>query len=236
MKIKLKVLKGQNAGREVKVPMPKCIIGRGEGCHMRPKSEAISRRHCVIFVKEGTVYIRDLKSRNGTIVNGKPIEADQVLKSEDTIQVGPLSFEILIDRSLGGQKKPKITSIKEAAVRTKATASETIDLESTNISDWLDEADEEDRARRLTDPETRQLKLDETDRVDLQKAIESRAKAAGVEKVEADADAAIEAEQAEEAEKKKKKEPGKLPQLPDQGSKDSREAATDMLKKFFNNR
>lgn len=201
---------------------------------MRPKSEAISRRHCVIFVKDGDVYARDLKSRNGTVVNDELIEGDRKLRSEDRIQLGPLAFEILIDRKLGGEKKPKVKSIKEAAARTTG-ATETLDLEDGNISDWLVEADEEERARRLSDPETRQLKLDETDRVDLQKAIEARAKTA-TEDAEDVAVEEKEEEAAEEAKAKKKKEPGKLPQRPDELSKDSREAATDMLKKFFNNR
>ena len=41
---------------------------------------------------------------------------------------------------------------------------------------------------------------------------------------------------AEEEEKKKKKEPGKLPPRPQFSAKNSRDAAADTLKKFFNRR
>jgi pSer/pThr/pTyr-binding forkhead associated (FHA) protein len=177
-------------------------------------------------VKHGKVYVRDLKSRNGTIVNGEKIDSDTELHTGDQVQVGPLHFEVLVDHSLGGEKKPKVKSVKEAAARATASSRETIEVDESDITDWLDEADELDRARRLTDPETRQLKLDETDQVQLQKAIEESAKKP-VDKP---------AEEEETKEMTEKKKPGKLPKLPDKKTANSRDAAADMLKQFFNNR
>jgi pSer/pThr/pTyr-binding forkhead associated (FHA) protein len=229
MKIKLKVLKGSTAGTELKVPTPKCIIGRSEECHLRPKSEAISRRHCAIFVKEGNVFLRDFESKNGTFVNGQRVAKDILLKTGDQLQVGPLAFEILIDHALGGDKKSKVTSIREAAARTTESVRKKTELGDADISDWLEEADELERGRRLSDPETRQLKLDETDQVTLQMTIEERIKAQPNTTPE-------ETKKPEEEEPKKKKGPGKLPTPPPKATKDSGEAAADMLRKFFNNR
>ena len=175
MKVKLKVLKGSGAGKEIKIPTPKCVVGRDEDCHLRPKSDAISRRHCILYVRDGQLQIRDLKSKNGTFVNGDRIKEDRVLKVGDKVNFGPLAFEVLIDHSLGGEKKPKVTSIKEAAVRTSAAGGETVQLNDGDVSNWLEEADEAARERRLSDPDTRQLKLDETDQVTLQKTLEERA-------------------------------------------------------------
>jgi pSer/pThr/pTyr-binding forkhead associated (FHA) protein len=235
MKVKLKVLKGASAGKEIKIPTPKCVVGRGEECHLRPKSDAISRQHCVIYVnKSGQLVVRDLKSKNGTFVNGDRIKEDRVLKVGDNLLFGPLAFEVLIDHSLGGAKKPKVTSIKEAATRTSANGSETVQLDDSEISDWLDEADEIDREQRVADPETRQLKLDETDQVTLQKTLEQRAAQRAAEL------AAAEAAEQEEAEKQptgqRGKGPGKLPTRPNTAPANSRDAAADMLKKFFNKR
>lgn len=229
MKIKLKVVKGLGVGREVKIPTPKCLIGRDEDCHMRPKSEAVSRKHCVIFTKEGKVFVRDLHSRNGTYVNDALIKEDYSLSAGDMITVGPITFEVLIDHALGGDKKPKVNSIRDVVERTTAGTSEPATIEEGDVSDWLDEADKVDRQRRLSDPETRQLKLDETDRVDLQKAIEERAKLRPEEQQKAEVAAVKDAEE-------KKKVPGKLPARAENVTKDSREAAAKMLKKFFNNR
>ncbi|NLF71120.1 MAG: FHA domain-containing protein [Candidatus Anammoximicrobium sp.] len=237
MKVKLKLLKGSEAGKEIKIPTPKCLIGRGEDCHLRPKSDAISRRHCVIYLKEGELLVRDLKSRNGTLVNGERLTEDRVLKSGDTLQVGPLAFEVVVDHSLGGEKKPKVSSVKEAAARTTSSGKDTVQLNDGDISDWLAEADEEERARRRVAPETRQLKLDETDQLSVQKRLEKRSE------TQADEDAEEtptgETEQTPPVpfgKTKGKKTFGKLPQRPEETPKNSRDAAAEMLKKFFNKR
>jgi len=229
MKVKLKVVKGPNAGQEVKIPTPKCVVGRGEDCHLRPKSDAISRRHCVVYVKSGELMVRDLKSKNGTFVNGERVEGDRALKAGDKIQFGPLAFEVVIDRSLGGEKKPKITSVKEAAART-TDGKDTVMVDDGDISEWLEEADQEERVRRRIDPETRQLKLDETDQVAMQEKLGASAQAS-----QANQDSADQAEAAA-GKPKGKKAFGKLPQRPEVETKNSREAASEMLKKFFNKR
>jgi predicted component of type VI protein secretion system len=239
MKVTVKILKGTSAGKEVRLPMPKCLIGRSDECHMRPKSDAVSRRHCVIYLRDGKIWIRDLKSRNGTAVNGESITADCELRSGDRVQVGPLAFEMIVDHSLGGEKRPKVTGIADAAARTKASGQEaSAGIDDGDISDWLDEADELDRARRLSDPETRQLKLDETDQVKLQRAIEERAAGAadGQDEEPTKTEMVAATDETRPTEKSKKKTLGKLPRAPEKVAKDSREAAADMLKKFFNKR
>ena len=229
MKIRLKVLKGSNAGKEVKIPTPECVIGRSSECHLRPKSDAISRRHCAIVVEDGNVKLRDFGSKNGTYLNDHRVEGELVLKSGDKLQVGPLSFEVMIDHSVGGEKKPKVTSIKEAVERTAENVRDSGVMDDSDIDQWLEEADKIERERRLTDPETRQLKLDETDQVSLQKSTEERAKLAGQKSVD-------DTKEAPAKDDKKKKGLGKLPQRPEAMARDSSEAATAMLRKFFNNR
>ena len=48
------------------------------------------------MVEEDRVTIRDLGSRNGTIVNGEKIEAKQTLKNGDQLTVGRFEFKIRI--------------------------------------------------------------------------------------------------------------------------------------------
>jgi len=234
MKVKLKLLKGSEAGKEIKIPTPKCLIGRGDDCQLRPKSDAISRRHCVVYVKNGQLLVRDLKSRNGTWVNGERLTEDRALKSGDRIQFGPLEFEIVIDHSLGGEKKPKVSSVKEAAARTTSSGQDTVQLDDSDISDWLAEADEEERARRRGAPETRQLKLDETDQLSMQRQLEKQAEKRAEEGEEEPEDETKQAVLAGKA--KGKKTFGKLPQRPETAPQNSRDAAAEMLKKFFNKR
>ena len=216
MQLKLKVIAGKSAGTEIPITKKRFLIGRAEQCNLRPKSDAISRNHCVILVKDQTVLIRDLNSRNGTVVNGEKISGDKELESGDHLQLGKLEFEIAITKSKAAKKKPAPAETGE--VETSESASDDSNSTDFDISEWL-ESDAAAKAQQA-DPETRQFKLDETDRIALEQASEF--------------------EEAEEARPKRfarpQKGPNKLPPREAEVSSSSRDAAADMLKKFFNNR
>lgn len=217
MDVRLKVLKGSNVGKEVRVPGPQCLIGRSEECHIKPQSDAVSRRHCVLIVGENDVVIRDLNSRNGTVVNGEKVTGEVVLIDGDVIKIGPLEFEVAIEQTVSKPKRPKVNDIKEIVARTADTPSGHTTSDLGDISSWLDEADAMARARRFSDPETRQFRIEDTG-----------SNASSVTNVQP--------KEEEESKNKKpeKKEPGKLPPRPSSNSsKDSRDAASETLKKLF---
>jgi predicted component of type VI protein secretion system len=97
MQIRLKVLKGTKAGKEITLPLPECLIGRGKQCHLRTKNDAISQQHCVIIATPRGVVVRDLQSLNGTFVNGERVTAEVALHGGDQLRIGPLVFEVVID-------------------------------------------------------------------------------------------------------------------------------------------
>ena len=76
MQVKLIVRSGSQAGKAVTLPIPQCLIGRSEECHIRPQLDAISRKHCVITTNENEVTVKDLGSRNGTYVNDERISGE----------------------------------------------------------------------------------------------------------------------------------------------------------------
>lgn len=231
MVVKLKVTHGPSAGKEIKIPRAQFLIGRGDECALRPKSDAISRKHCVLLVEANQVVIRDLGSKNGTLVNGDRIEGDRVLKPGDHLKIGPLDFEVMIDYGLGGDKRPKVESVAEAAARSYDSNASDAD-----VTSWLEEADELDRARRAVDPETRQFKLEETDRVALNESSTTEISSAKSDTVEKSADDSDPGAEKKDAKKPGKVEYGKLPTKTEQQLATSRDAAADMLKKFFNRR
>src|ERR1700688_1881734 len=53
-------------------------IGRDSANQLWAPDPALSRRHCVVVASDEQVSIRDLGSRNGTLVNGVPIEQQQM--------------------------------------------------------------------------------------------------------------------------------------------------------------
>lgn len=220
--VNLKVMVGGNAGKEIPIPVPRFLIGRSDECHLRPKSDAISRNHCAILVHEEEVTIRDLNSRNGTFINDERIADERALKTGDKLRIGKLEFEVLIKTT---KKTPEPVPDPDTKDK-KPSDSSSMEFD---VSEWLEEANSKDKALKKPDPDTRQFKLDETDRVALEKA--SGVAAENGKPAESTGDSAV----------KKlviptKKAPGKLPERPKQAAPNSREAAADMLKKFFNSR
>jgi adenylate cyclase len=76
------------------------VIGRSPDCHVVLRDFGISRQHAKIVVEEEGVNIQDLKSKNGTQVNGVPV-VEAPLKDGDRILLG--KFQITFARSLEGK-------------------------------------------------------------------------------------------------------------------------------------
>jgi len=95
MTVKLLVVQGRPQGKSLLCPPGEYVVGRGTECHIRPNSEWVSRQHCIFRVTaDHRLFIRDLGSRNGTLVNGIRVVGEWPLGPRDQIQVGPLVFEV----------------------------------------------------------------------------------------------------------------------------------------------
>jgi predicted component of type VI protein secretion system len=107
MKVQLIVVQGKSEGKTIPLSGPVFKIGRGETCHLRPNSERVSREHAEFSVTADSVTIRDLGSRNGTLVNGKALNRPVTLKDRDLVQVGPLTFTVsILDAPVVGASVP----------------------------------------------------------------------------------------------------------------------------------
>jgi adenylate cyclase len=76
------------------------VIGRSPDCHVVLKDFGISRNHARILVDEDGVRIMDLKSKNGTQVNGVPV-MEAPLKEGDIILLG--KFKLTFSKTLEGK-------------------------------------------------------------------------------------------------------------------------------------
>jgi pSer/pThr/pTyr-binding forkhead associated (FHA) protein len=97
MGVKLVVTNGTAKGRVIPLPATVFMIGRGRKCHLRPHSLAVSKLHCAIACWAGKVVIRDLKSANGTFLNGERIQGEARVQDGDTLRVGTLEFTFRIE-------------------------------------------------------------------------------------------------------------------------------------------
>ena len=68
-------------------------FGRSSEADIPIPDTKVSRIHAEIRPWDGDYAIKDLKSRNGTFVNGVRIDV-AVLKAGDVIRIGPLEFQV----------------------------------------------------------------------------------------------------------------------------------------------
>jgi pSer/pThr/pTyr-binding forkhead associated (FHA) protein len=128
MKVQLVVVQGKPEGKVIPLTGPMFRIGRGETCHLRPNSEQVSREHAEFTISGDTVVVRDLGSRNGTLVNGKAITGPYTLKDQELVQVGPLTFAVSILGAPAAQAKPAPAAVKPASPD---------DISGDDIDSWL---------------------------------------------------------------------------------------------------
>ncbi len=218
MQVRLKVLCGAHAGKEIRVPVPQFLVGRGEQCHLRPASDVVSRQHCALLIEEQRVVLQDFGSKNGTYVNGERVEKMIILQPGDHLQIGPLQFEVLIDQLAA--KRPVVKDVSEAVVRAAQNQSEDED----EITSWLEGPGDPQGLTQTVD--SRVFKLEETQQLDA----ETAANLAELESTRADSDSGS---------WKRSDKPAKAKGLPKkkmQTGTDSREAAAETLRRFFSRR
>jgi len=84
------------------------VIGRADGAEVRLDSATVSRRHAEAYADPfGRWWIRDLGSRNGTILNGEKID-ESVLRNGDEIAIE--DFRIVLKGAMGSQERRRQSS------------------------------------------------------------------------------------------------------------------------------
>jgi adenylate cyclase len=69
------------------------LIGRRESCDIVLRFPNVSAHHCQLYVNGGYWYVRDLKSRNGTKVNGVPV-TEKRMDPGDEVSVAKHKYEV----------------------------------------------------------------------------------------------------------------------------------------------
>jgi pSer/pThr/pTyr-binding forkhead associated (FHA) protein len=128
--VRLTVARGKPLGKVIAVTGPSFTIGRDETCQLRPHAELVSRRHAELTITPRGVRIRDLGSRNGTLVNGRAVTAPTRLRDGDQIQIGPLTFAV------------SIRGVPAVAARP---------LSDDDVTAWLIAGEEDEAPERLAD-------------------------------------------------------------------------------------
>jgi pSer/pThr/pTyr-binding forkhead associated (FHA) protein len=117
MDVKLVIEQGKTRTRTLHLRRAEGLIGRERGCDFRIVSAEVSRRHCMLRVRDGFVTVEDLDSSNGTFLNGEPVEGRQVVRPGDRLRIGPVTLVVeyqltpeAIDRLLRGEGQESVVT------------------------------------------------------------------------------------------------------------------------------
>ncbi len=91
------------------------VMGRGDVVDIRVECRWASRNHCDIDRVGGQIVLRDLGSRNGTIVNGKSVQ-QIVLSPGDEISVGLKRFVVVQADSLMNMENESVKEFEDEVV------------------------------------------------------------------------------------------------------------------------
>lgn len=123
MKVSLVVAAGVHQGKVIPVATQQFLIGRDPQCQLRPASQSISKQHCLLTIRNKTVYLKDFGSTNGTFLNDEQMEPDVevAIQSGDRVRVGPLDFavQILVPRPSDSTPLPEDLNLVNQAPATK---------------------------------------------------------------------------------------------------------------------
>lgn len=95
---RLEQISGNEAGRVLELAGADAVIGSDPGCDIFVLDTLVSRNHAKLSVKkDGSCWISDLGSRNGTTVGGVPLAKDKerMLRDGDVVSVADVEFRFL---------------------------------------------------------------------------------------------------------------------------------------------
>src|SRR5262245_60885176 len=97
MHVTLTVVAGVHKDRQFVLTGSEFLIGRAARCHLRPVREDVSRDHCVVVRRGECVFLRDVGSKNGTILNRRTlVQGETPLADGDEFDIGPLRLRVSV--------------------------------------------------------------------------------------------------------------------------------------------
>ncbi len=83
----LRILNGSLESQEIELSPDPMTVGRASACNIRIADAGVSSKHAKIWCEDGQYFLMDLGSTNGTFVNDRDVDREQ-LKDGDVITFG----------------------------------------------------------------------------------------------------------------------------------------------------
>lgn len=108
-----RVTSGPQYGQTFSVGEKGALLGRSENCDIIILDPALSRHHCRFFMRDGLIWIADLKSANATEVDGIAIQEAPLWKNR-RITIGDTEIQVESD---GGIQRPENISTDNKSIQ-----------------------------------------------------------------------------------------------------------------------
>jgi hypothetical protein len=69
-------------------------IGRADACHLKLPDTYVSQFHARIFPQDGSWFVEDLGSTNGTFLNQRKVAGPSEVRAGDRVRVGTTTLEL----------------------------------------------------------------------------------------------------------------------------------------------
>ncbi|HEY6893946.1 MAG TPA: FHA domain-containing protein [Rhodanobacteraceae bacterium] len=94
-RLSLAVINGPDAGSVYRIEKPRVTIGR-TGADVALNDSEISRNHAAVEIRDTQYLLEDLKSTNGTLVDGEKILGPTELQNHSEFQVGGSTLMLIV--------------------------------------------------------------------------------------------------------------------------------------------
>jgi pSer/pThr/pTyr-binding forkhead associated (FHA) protein len=88
----LEIVRGPFSGASFQVERAVCSIGRGEDNDVRIRDDTVSLTHATLLRKRGAWFVVDLRSMNGTFVDGSRVSGERELHPGTRVRVGAVEL------------------------------------------------------------------------------------------------------------------------------------------------
>jgi hypothetical protein len=94
-RLSIAIIAGADAGTVYRVEKPRITIGRS-GADLTINDSEASRQHAAIEVRDQVVLLEDLKSTNGTIVDGAKLTKPAEIQDKSEFQIGGTTLMLIV--------------------------------------------------------------------------------------------------------------------------------------------
>jgi predicted Zn finger-like uncharacterized protein len=94
-RLSLAVINGPDAGSVHRIEKPRVTIGR-TGADVPLSDSEVSRVHAAVEIHDTTYLVEDLKSTNGTLIDGLKISGPTELQNQSEFQIGGTTLMLIV--------------------------------------------------------------------------------------------------------------------------------------------